>query len=165
MPEAVQALFLPVDLVFEPDFVFEADFDFEPDFELCLADLLSPFDFEPRFAEALLLSFDFELCFAEVLQPDFAPDFCLVFRLVLELPFATEPSLFRLDLAAASCLRPPLSLIPAPVDEVLLFEQVPLSRKTIHRCSCSCISRMPDRCLVPSCQPLIPCSESSLHRL
>ena len=123
MPEDVQALFLPVDFAFEPDF----------DFELCFAEALLP-DFEVRFAD-LLLPFDFERCFAEVLLP---ADFCLPFRLVQEPPFAVALSLVRLDLAVASCLRPPLSLIRAPVDEVLLFEQVPLSRKTIHCYNCSC---------------------------
>ena len=140
MPEDVQALFLPVDFAFEPDFDFELRFADLPllfDFELCFAEALL-LDFELHFADLPLL-FDFELCFVEVLLPDFAPDFCLVFRFVLELPLAFALSLFRLDLAVASCLRPPLSLVRAPVDEVLLFEQVPLSRKTIRRCSCSCI--------------------------
>ena len=152
MPEDVQALFLPVDFAFEPDFDFELCFAeaLLLDFELRLVDLPLLFDSELCFAEALLpdfelhladlpLLFDFELCFAEVLLPDFDSDFCLAFRLVLELPFAVALSLVRLDLAVASCLRPPLSLVRAPVDEVLLFEQVPLSRKTIRRCSCSCI--------------------------
>ena len=145
MPEDVQALFLPVDFAFEPDFDFELCFAeaLLPDFEVRFADLLLPFDFELCFAEALLLDFelhfadlpllfDFELCFVEVLLPDFAPDFCLAFRLALELPFAVALSPFRLDLAAASCLRPPLSLIPAPTAEVLLIDLEPLSRKAIH---------------------------------
>ena len=122
MPEAFQALFLLADFAFEPVRVFEpVDF---ADFELRLADLL--------------LLFDFELCFAEALLPDLAPDFCLAFRLVQEPPLAVALSLVRLELAAASCLRPPLSLTPAPVAKALPLDLEPLSRKTIHYRNGSC---------------------------
>ena len=134
---------------------FDFDFDFEPDFELC-------FDFEVCWAvAALLLDFepDFEVCLAvavallrffEELAADFLFDFeprlLVVWLLAVDLCRALE-----LDFAVArvSCLRPPLSLIRAPVDEVLLFERAPLSRKTIRCYSCSYTLRMPDRCLVP----------------
>ena len=149
---------------------FDFDFDFEPDFELC-------FDFEVCFVAALLLDFepDFEVCLAvavallrffEELAADFLFDFeprlLVVWLLAVDLCRALE-----LDFAVArvSCLRPPLSLTPAPVAKALPLDLEPLSRKTIHYRNGSYTLRKLHRCLSPCCQHEMRCSASFLHRL
>ena len=124
-------LALAADFDFEPDFdlALEPDFDFEPDLDLALA---ADFDFEPDLDLALVADFDFEPDF------DLALDFVLEVRLVLEGLLAVDLFPARLELAAASCLRPPLSLTPAPVAKALPLDLEPLSRKTIHYRNGSC---------------------------
>ena len=130
-----------MDLDFEPDFdlAFEPDFDFEPDLDLALE---ADFDFEPDLDLALVADFDFEpvpdLDLAFELDFDLVPDFDLVLDLVFEVRLllvgrlAVDLLPIRLELAVASCLRPPLSLTRAPVAKALLLDLEPLSRKTIH---------------------------------
>ena len=146
------------DLVFEPDFVLRFVallLDFEPRLLALLPGLESRLtallperlpDLELRLAVVvalLLLDFDFELCLAVAVallrffeELELVLDFCLLPRLLVELLLAVD--LCRGLEPAASYLRPPLFPFLAPVVEVLLFEQVPLSRKTIHCYSCSC---------------------------
>ena len=72
------------------------------------------------------------------LVPDLVPDFDLALDLVFEVRLLLEGRLavdlfpIRLELVAASCLRPPLSLTRAPVAKALPLDLEPLSRKTIH---------------------------------
>ena len=165
---------LEADFDFEPDFdlALEADFDFEPDFDLALE---PDFDFEPDFDLALEADFDFEPVLDLALEADFdfepVPDLDLALDLALEVRLflawlaALERFPVRLELVAASCLRPPLSLTPAPVAKALPLDLEPLSRKTIHYRNGSYTLRMPHRCLSPCCQHEMRCSASFLHRL
>ena len=128
---------MPEDFDFEPDLDLALAVDFEPDLDLAFEP-----DFEPDFDLALEADFDFVPDFDFAFEPDFEPDLDLVFdlfldlvlvaRLLLERLLAVDLFPTRLELAVASCLRPPLSLIPAPTAEVLLIDLEPLSRKAIH---------------------------------
>ena len=125
---------LAADFDFEPDLdlALEADFDFEPDLDLVLA---ADFDFEPDLDLVLAADFDLE----PVPDLDLALDFVFEVRLVLEGLLAVDLFPVRLELAAVSCLLPPLSLTRAPVAKALPLDLEPLSRKTIHYRNGSCI--------------------------
>ena len=89
---------------------------------------MADFDFEPVPDLDLAFELDFDL----------VPDFDLVLDLVFEVRLllvgrlAVDLLPIRLELAVASCLRPPLSLTRAPVAKALPLDLEPLSRKTIH---------------------------------
>ena len=122
---------------------------------------MADFDFEPVPDLDLAFELDFDL----------VPDFDLVLDLVFEVRLllvgrlAVDLLPIRLELVAASCLRPPLSLTRAPVAKALPLDLEPLSRKTIHYRNGSYTLRMPHRCLSPCCQHEMRCSASFLHRL
>ena len=158
-PDLDLALDLDFDFVPDFDLTFEPDFDFEPDLDLALE---PDFGFEPVLDLALEADFDFEPDLDLALEPDFdfepVPDLDLALYLVLEVRLlleclvALERFPVRLELVAASCLRPPLSLTRAPVAKALPLDLEPLSRKTIHYCNGSYTLRKPHRCLSPYCQ-------------